>query len=346
VYRASLRCHFTPTGAGQFKTCILQGGKMVELGYALSSEEHPPNELVHYARRAEEVGFTFALISDHYHPWIDQQGQAPFVWSVIGAISAVTQRLRLGTGVTCPIMRIHPAIIAQAAATSAAMMPGRFFLGLGAGEALNEHILGEHWPVTDIRQDMLEEAVDILRLLWQGEEVSYWGDFFDVENARIYTLPDPLPPIYIASSGVDSAALAAEIGDGLITTKADEKVASKFENSGGKGKPRIGQVKVCWAETENQALDTVYKYWPTETIPGPLHSDLPTPDHFEAAVKLIHKEDLRQSVVLGPDPQRHLEKIQKYVDLGYDQVYVHQVGPDQEGFFRFYEREILPKFKG
>lgn len=318
---------------------------MVELGYALSSEEHTPMDLVRNARTAEEAGFTFALISDHYHPWIDQQGQSPFVWSVIGAIAASTQRLRLGTGVTCPIMRIHPAVIAQAAATSAAMMPGRFFLGIGSGEALNEHITGEHWPSTSVRQDMMSEAIDIIRLLWEGEEVSFWGEFFTVENARLYTLPEETPPILIAASGTGTAALAGEIGDGLITTKANEKLVEEFESSGGKDKPKIGQVKVCWAENEEHALDTVYKYWPTEVVPGPLHSDLPTPAHFEETVKLIYKEDLKELIVLGPDPQCHLEKIQKLVDVGIDQVYIHQIGPDQEGFFNFYRREILPKFR-
>lgn len=318
---------------------------MVELGYALSSEEHPPKDLVRYAQRAEEIGFTFALISDHYHPWIDQQGQAPFVWSTIGGIAATTQRLRLGTGVTCPIMRIHPAVIAQAAATAGAMMPGRFFLGVGTGEALNEHITGEHWPPTSVRQDMLDEAIEIIRLLWQGEEINYWGEFFTVENARIYTLPDPLPELFVAASGKESATLAGEIGDGLIATKPDEKVVKEFEDGGGKGKPKIGQIKVCWAESEEKALDTVSKYWPVEPIPGPLHSDLPTPAHFEAAAKLIHKDDLKQSIILGPDPQKHLEKIQKYLDIGVDQIYFHQVGPDQEGFFKFYQKEILPRFQ-
>lgn len=315
---------------------------MVEIGYALSSEEHPPVNLVRNARRAEEVGFSFALISDHFHPWIDQQGHAPFVWSVIGAIANATNRLRLGTGVTSPIMRIHPAIIAQAAATSAALMPGRFFLGLGTGEALNEHITGEQWPIASVRQDRLIEAVDIIRRLWSGKQVSYWGEFFAVENARIYTLPNPLPPIYIAASGEESAKIAAQIGDGFITTKASSELLQQFEQNGGASKPKIGQVKVCWAETEAEALQTVSTYWPTELVPGTLHSDLPTPAHFEDVVKLIEKKDLGETIVLGPDPKRHIDKIQKFIKMGIDQVYIHQIGPDQEGFFRFYQNEILP----
>jgi G6PDH family F420-dependent oxidoreductase len=317
---------------------------MVEFGYALSSEEHSPNNLVRHARMAEEIGFEFALISDHYHPWIDQQGQSPFVWSVIGGIAAVTQKIRLGTGVTAPIMRIHPAVIAQAAATSAAMMPGRFFLGLGTGEALNEHILGDHWPMISVRQDMLAESIDIIRLLWQGDEVNYWGEFFTVENARIYTLPDELPPIYIAASGQESSELAGEIADGFISTKPDPKLVEAFDNSGGKGKPHYGKVTFCWAASEQDGLDTLYQWWPTAAIPGTLHADLPTPAHFEDAAKLVKKEDLSH-VPVGPDPANYIEQIQKMIDAGYNYVYLHQIGPDQEGFFDFYQREIMPHFQ-
>src|SRR5437764_1742725 len=181
---------------------------MAEIGYALSSEEHPPSNLVRFAQCAEEAGFSFALISDHFHPWLDRQGHSPFVWSVIGAIAQVTERLRLGTGVTCPLMRYHPAIVAQAAATCAAMMPGRFFLGLGSGENLNEHILGEGWPSAPVRQDMLEEAIDIIRLLWQGGEHSFDGTYFTVDHARVYTLPAEPPPLFLAAAGTKSAEMA------------------------------------------------------------------------------------------------------------------------------------------
>ena len=317
---------------------------MVEFGYAISSEEHAPNALVRNAQRAEELGFQFALISDHYHPWIDVQGHSPFVWSVIGAIAATTRSLRLGTGVTAPIMRIHPAIIAQAAATSACMMPGRFFLGVGTGEALNEHITGEHWPMITERQDMLVEAIEIIRLLWSGEEVNYWGDFFTVENARIYTLPDQEIPLYIAASGTESAQLAGENGDGFISTKADEKLIQEFRDGGGEGKPTYGKVTFCWADTEDKALDTVHKYWPTAAIPGSLHADLPTPAHFEDAAKLVKKEDLKD-MALGPDPERFMKEIQAMLDAGFEHVYLHQIGPDQDGFFRFYERELQQRIK-
>jgi len=316
---------------------------MVEFGYALSSEEHPPSELIKYANMAEEMGFSFLSISDHYHPWIEFQGHSPFVWTVIGGIGATTSKVRLGTGVTCPTMRIHPAIIAQASATAAALMPGRFFLGLGSGEALNEHIFGDHWPPATIRLDMLEEAIEIIRLLWEGEETSYWGEFFTVENARLFTLPTELPPLYIAAGGDDAAALAGELGDGLINTSPDERVIQVFKEAGGEGKPVIGQITLCYAEDEEEALDLAYKWWPNTAFPSALRADLPTPDHFEQAAQLIRREDLIGKIVYGPDPQKHIERIQKYIEVGYTQVYFHQIGPHQEEFMRFYQKEVLPE---
>jgi G6PDH family F420-dependent oxidoreductase len=317
---------------------------MVELGYALSSEEHAPNDLVRFAVRAEEAGFTFALISDHFHPWIDRQGNSPFVWSVIGGISQATKRLRLGTGVTCPTVRIHPAIIAHAAATSAAMMPGRFFLGLGSGEALNEHILGDHWPPADTRLEMLEEAVNIIRILWGGEEMNYLGEYYIVENARIYTLPEELPPILLAASGSNAAELAGQIGDGLICTAPKPDLVETFESSGGEGKPRIGQVAVCYDEDVARARRTAFEWWPTAGVPGSLHADLPTPAHFEDASKLVTEEMVAKSILCGPDKRKHIDQIQQMADAGFDQVYVHQIGPNQAGFIDFYQRAILPEF--
>jgi len=317
---------------------------MVQIGYAMSSEEHTPNDIVRHAQRAEEVGFPFALISDHYHPWVDAQGQSPFVWSVIGAIAAKTKQLRLGTGVTCPIIRIHPAILAQAAATSAAMMPGRFFFGIGAGERLNEHILGDHWPEPSVRLEMLEEAVEVIRLLWQGGYQSHYGSYYTVENARLYTLPPEPPPVMIAAKGPVAATLAGEIGDGFINTTPDAGPIKTFEESGGRGKPKYGQLTVCWAATVEEAKRTAYKIWPNGGLQGPLSTELALPEHFQDAAKMITEEDVARDVICGPDPQRHIDQIRKYVTAGYDHVYIHQVGPDQEGFFRFYEKEVLPKF--
>ena len=317
---------------------------MTELGYALSSEEHMPNDLVRFAQRAEQAGFRFAMISDHYHPWISRMGNAPFVWSVIGGISQVTSRLRLGTGVTCPIMRIHPAIIAQASATAAAMLNGRFFLGLGSGEYLNEHILGEEWPPAEIRLEMLEEAIEIIRLLWKGEEESYLGDYFTVKDARLYSLPEQPPDIYVASAGPDSASLAAEKGDGLISVVPNQRIIQAFDQAGGASKPHYGQIKVCYAESEQRAREIVWECWPVMKLSGLLHSDLPTPAHFEDVIDLLDQSDLSDQVVYGPDPQKHLDAIQKLLEAGYDYIYLHQIGPNQEDFFQFYERQILPEF--
>jgi coenzyme F420-dependent glucose-6-phosphate dehydrogenase len=316
---------------------------MLKIGYKLSSEEHRAADLIAQARRAEQCGFSFAMISDHFHPWIDAQGQSPFVWPVIGAIAQATSKLLIGTAVTCPIIRIHPGIIAQAAATAASLMPGRFVLGLGAGENLNEHIFGHRWPPVRVRHAMLKEAVEIIRLLWSGKLENFSGEYYQVENARLYTLPDELPPIAVAASGSNAAKLAGEIGDGFVGTTADAKIIEVFNQSGGSRKPRYGELTVCWAEDQDQAEETAYKLWPISGLNGPLMSELALPAYFEQAATMIDKTAIAKSVICGPDPERHLEAIQEYARAGYDHVFVHQVGPDQEGFFQFYERKILPR---
>ncbi|RPI78401.1 MAG: TIGR03557 family F420-dependent LLM class oxidoreductase [Chloroflexi bacterium] len=316
---------------------------MAKIGYALSSEEHPPLDLVRYGKIAEESGFNFIMVSDHFHPWLESQGHSPFVWSVIGGLSQVTKNVRIGTGVTCPTVRTHPAVIAQAAATAACMLPGRFLLGLGTGENLNEHITGEHWPPIDIRQEMLEEATEIIRLLMGGEEENYWGNYYTVENARLYTYPTEPPPIYIAASGTDSAQLAGAIGDGLISTAPKEDLVEAYEEAGGNRSKTIGQVTVCWAEDEAEARKTAHEIWRFTALPGTLSADLPTPAHFESASKLVTEEQVAESIICGPDKKKHLEGIQEMIDAGFEEVYIHQVGRDQEGFFEFYKKNILPE---
>ncbi|HTK15100.1 MAG TPA: TIGR03557 family F420-dependent LLM class oxidoreductase [Acidimicrobiia bacterium] len=317
----------------------------MELGVALSSEELSARAIVRAAAFAEEVGFRTAWVSDHFHPWIDAQGESPFVWSVLGAIANATESIRVGTGVTCPIMRVHPAILAQATATTQCLFDGRFWFGVGTGEALNEHIVALKWPETSVRLAMLEEAVALIRTLWRGENVSHYGEYFQVENARIYSLPDQAPPIYVSAFGEKSAEVAARIGEGLVSTKPDDTIIRAFERAGGSG-PKLAQVKVVWARKQSEAEDLAFERWPTSGLEGELSQELPTPKHFEQAASPLHKEDVVKSFACGPDPERHLESIQKYVDAGYDQIYVTQVGPDQEGFLRFYEREILPRFAG
>ena len=312
----------------------------MELGYALSGEEHAPLDLVRDARRAEAAGFTFALISDHFHPWIDRQGHSAFVWSVLGAIASETNELRIGTGVTCPTIRIHPAIVAQAAATTAALMPGRFFLGVGTGENHNAHVLGDRWPSASERREMLEEAVEVMRTLWRGELASFDGAHYTVTDARIYTLPDDEIEVVVAAGGPEAAELAGRVGDGLVSTSPDRKLVERFVRAGGTG-PRYGQLTVCWAETEREARRTAHEWWPNGALQGPLAQELPLPGHFEAAAAMVTEDDVAESVVCGPDSSAHLEAIGRFADAGFDHVYVHQVGPDQEGFMAFYEREIL-----
>jgi coenzyme F420-dependent glucose-6-phosphate dehydrogenase len=316
------------------------------IGFALSSEEHRPLDLLRDAAQAESAGFEYALISDHFHPWIDKQGQSPFVWSVIGGIAEATENLRLGTGVTCPMIRIHPAIIAQAAATSAAMLPGRFFLGVGTGENLNEHILGDRWPEAAVRLGMLEEAIEVIRLLWQGGYQSHHGRYYTVEEARIYTLPDEPPPIYVAGSKPNAAELAGRLGDGLISTSPDAELVEEFESAGGEGKPKLGQVTVCFAESDEEAKKTAHEWWPNAALTGDLSQELALPRHFEGAAEMVTEDDVADKIVCGSDPEGYFEQIDAYADAGFDHVYLHQVGTDQESFFRFAQAELLPRYAG
>ena len=316
----------------------------MELGYALSSEEHCPLALVEHARRAEEAGFSFALLSDHFHPWLDRQGQSPFVWSVLGGIALATERVVVGTAVTCPTIRIHPAIVAQAAATAASMLPGRFFLGVGTGENLNEHVLGAGWPSADVRLEMLEEAIDVMRLLWEGELTDHRGRYYTVEDARIYTLPEEPIRVMVAAGAQKAAKLAGRVGDGFVGTSPDSELLDAFGEAGGEGKPRYGQITVCFAESEQEARKTAHDVWPNAALKGPLAQELPLPSHFEAAVEMVSEDDVAEQIVCGPDPEPHIALIEKYSEAGYDHVYVHQVGADQDGFLRFYESEILPRY--
>src|SRR5436190_15040597 len=242
---------------------------MTDLGYCLTSELHGPREMVQNARLAEQAGFRFALISDHYHPWTSDQGHSPFVWGVIGGIAQVTSELTLGTGVTCPMIRIHPAIVAQAAATASLMLQGRFFLGVGTGENLNEHILGDRWPPADVRREMLEEAVAVMRELWKGEFVSHHGRHYTVEGARIYDPPDGGSlPVYVAAAGPKAATMSGRIGDGLIGVAPQKENIEVFEKEGGSGKPKVGQVHACWAQSRDDAVKTAHELWPNVAMEG------------------------------------------------------------------------------
>lgn len=312
----------------------------MRIGYFLSGEEHPPLELVRQARLAEQHGFAGLWISDHYHPWNDEQGQSPFVWSVIGAIAA-TCRLPVETAVTCPTVRIHPAVVAQAAATSAAMLPGGFRLGVGSGEALNEHVTGTRWPPTDVRLEMLEEAVEVIRALLTGETVNHHGRHYHVEQARLYTLPEGDVPIAVSGFGPKAIALAARIGDGFITTKPSADDVAAYRDAGGTGPVHAG-TKVCWAPRRDDAVDTAHRLWSTQGVPGELSQVLASPRHFEQVAQLVTRESTSQSVPCGPDPEEHATALRAYAEAGVDTLYVAQMGPEQDGFFEFFDAQVRP----
>ncbi|MGW0435546.1 TIGR03557 family F420-dependent LLM class oxidoreductase [Micromonospora sp. NPDC003197] len=316
----------------------------MRIGYFLSSEEFTPAELLEQARGAEKAGFQALWISDHYHPWTDSQGQSPFVWSMIGALSQVC-RLPVTTAVTCPTTRIHPAIIAQAAATSAVLHEGRFVLGIGTGEALNEHILGDAWPNTNVRLEMLEEAVEVIRTLWKGRFVNHRGRHYTVEQARIYTRPETPPPIYVSGFGPKSTDLAARIGDGYLCTIPDADLVKRFRDGGGGDKPCQAGFKAAYADSVDEGVRIAYKRWPNGGVPGELSQVLPSPRHFEQASQLVKPETMEEVFVCGKDPAGHLEMIDQYARAGFDEIYVANIGPHYQGLFDLYAREVLPRLR-
>jgi G6PDH family F420-dependent oxidoreductase len=315
----------------------------MKVGYFLSCEEWGPRDLVELAIKAERAGFEGLWISDHYHPWIDEQGHSPFVWSVIGALAEATKQ-KVTTAVTCPTIRIHPAVIAQAAATATLLLDGRFALGVGSGEALNEHILGDRWPDADERLEMLEEAVQVIRTLWQGGFQDHRGTHYRVQHARIYDLPQTPPPILVSGFGPKAIDLAAKIGDGFVTTGPDAEAVGQFRANATDSASIHGGVKVCWGADEAQARKTAYRLWPNDALPGELAQILPTPQHFEQASQLVTEEMVAEAAPCGPDIERHVHAIQEYADAGFDELYVQQIGPEQDAFFEAYREHVLPQF--
>ena len=318
---------------------------MAVYGYALSSEEHGPLELVRQARMAEDAGFSFLSISDHFHPWTSEQGNSPFVWSVIGGIASTTDRIHVGTGVTCPIQRMHPAIVAQAAATAAEMLPGRFHLGVGSGEALNEHVVGGHWPVPSERLEMLEEAIDVIRQLWEGDRVNFAGKHFRVDSARLFTRPQTPPELYVAAASPAAARMAAR-NDGLIATGPDPDLFREFAENGGGGKPRFGQITVCWAPNMPAAVETARRVWPISALSWEVRGNVPTPEIFDEVTKRVDESELTAKIICGPDAAPIIDEARKFEEAGFDHIYFHQVGKNQQEFMEFYRGEIAPKLGG
>jgi G6PDH family F420-dependent oxidoreductase len=308
-------------------------------GYTLSSEEHPPRDLVANARRAEAAGFDFCSISDHYHPWIDAQGHSPFVWGVLGAVAEATDRIEVGVGVSCPTVRIHPAVLAQAAATTAHLLEGRFVLGVGTGELLNEHVVGHRWPPAGVRLAMLEEAVAVMRRLWTGDRVDHRGDFYEVEDARLYDPPPGELPVIVSAFGPEAAALAARIGDGLWSTSPDDELLDRYGAEGGTG-PRYGQIDVCYGADEADSRRTVAEQWPNAGFPGQLAQDTRSPALFDQLAEQLTEDQAVGPVPCGPDLDGICAAVRHYLDAGFDHVHLHQIGPDQEAFLDVWDREL------
>jgi G6PDH family F420-dependent oxidoreductase len=314
---------------------------MTTFGCFLSSEDTAPRALVEQAQMAERAGLTTVSISDHFHPWMDSQGESPFVWSVIGGIAATTS-LTVTTAVTCPILRIHPAVLAQAAATSSALLGGRFRFGVGTGERLNEHVLGQHWPPAAIRRDMLAEAIELMRALWSGEVVTRRGTHYTTENARIYTRPEGEIPVLVSAFGPAAATLAAEHGDGFVSTAPDTESLRAYAESGGSG-TTVATVKLCWGPDEDEAKRTAHHLWASSGIPGEASQELSMPQHFEEAAELVTVDQLAEKIPCGPDPERHARTIREYVDAGFDEIHLGQIGGNHDGFFKFLVDELLPR---
>ncbi|GAA0943935.1 TIGR03557 family F420-dependent LLM class oxidoreductase [Actinocorallia libanotica] len=312
----------------------------MQIGYKLMAEGFGPKELVRQAIRAEEAGFDFVEISDHYHPWLDEQGHSPFAWSVLGAIAARTDRIRLATGVTCPTVRYHPAIIAQAAATLALLSDGRFTLGIGSGERLNEHVVGPGFPHSvQGRQDMMREALEIIRLLWKGGYRSYQGEHLQLEDARVFDLPDEPPPIAVAAGGAQAARLAAELGDGIFSTEPKKKIVKEYHEAGGDG-PLYAEVPMAWAPDEHTAAQAAWETSRWALTGWKVMSELPNPANFDAASTTVREEDILEKFACGPDPSRYVEVAQPFVDAGFDHLVMQNAGPDPDGFMDFYRSEL------
>lgn len=314
---------------------------MTRFGYVLSSEEWSPDGLVRLGVHAQEAGFDSLGISDHFHPWNDEQGHSPFVWGVIGALSREVD-IPISTHVTAPILRMHPAIVAHAAATASLLCGGRFVLGVGSGEALNEQILGDRWPLADERLEMLEEAVAVMRALWTGDEIVHHGTHYTVERARLYDAPDQQIPVYMSGFGPKSVELAGRIGDGYVSTSPSVDAIARFRDAGGGGKPTQVGAKMCYGPDRDAAVEMAHRLWPNSGLPGQLSQDLRTPSHFMQASELVTAEQIGSSMSCGPDLDHHLKALREYVEAGFDEVLIAQVGPLQDEFFRFASEELLP----
>jgi G6PDH family F420-dependent oxidoreductase len=312
----------------------------MRLGYKLMSEELGPRELISNAVRAEEVGFDLAAISDHYSPWLEAEGHAPFIWSVLGGIAMATDEIDLMTAVTCPTFRYHPAVVAQAAATVSLLSGARFRLGLGSGERLNEHVIGGGWPAPSVRQERFEEAIDVIRMLFEtsGEDCSHSGIHFELDRARLFDRPEDPPPILVAAGGPRAARIAAQKGDGLIAAEPSRKITDTYRDAGGDG-PRCAEIGMCWAESEDEALEILHRYGRWRGFGWHVLPELATTRAFEEVSEGVTREDLRETPH-GPDVECYVDAFRPYIEAGFDELILHQIGPAQDGFLNFFAGEL------
>ncbi|WP_030548188.1 LLM class F420-dependent oxidoreductase [Streptomyces albus] len=319
---------------------------MVQIGYTMLTEQAGPRELVGHVVRAEEAGFDFSVTSDHYFPWLKSQGHSPHAWTVLGAAAQATSRIPLMTYVTCPTMRYHPAVVAQKAATLHLLSEGRFRLGLGAGENLNEHITGGGWPAADVRHEMLEEAVDIIRALFAGGYVNHRGTHFDVESAKVWDLPDEPPPIGIAVSGDQSCELAGRLADLVIAVEPKPELLDAFDRYGGAGKPRVGQVPVCYDPDRETAVRRAHEQFRWFAGGWKVNAELPGPASFEAATQFVRPEDVAASIPCGDDVSAFVEAVRPFAEAGFTEVALVQIGGEsQHAFLDWSEKTLLPALR-
>ena len=327
----------------------------VKFGWKAGTEQYPPQQLLEYAVAAEQAGFDSIDVSDHFHPW-SEQGQACFVWTWLGAAAVRTQKIVLGTGVTCPILRYHPAIIAQAAATLAAFAPGRSFLGLGTGEALNEYSATGLWPNYQIRQAQLAEAVQLIRALWKGDPVSHSGTYYKTRKAKLYTRAETSPPIFISALVPRSARFAGRYGDGLITVGGEtpetyQEILKNFASGATEaGKdpdpmPRMIEIAVDFTDNEEQAIAARKAYWAGTFVPALFTERIYTPALSEQNGKVVGADTIREAVCISNDPEAHIKIARDYMKLGFDHLIFHSAGPDQHAFLEAYGRQVLPRLR-
>lgn len=313
----------------------------MQIGYTLMSEEHGPRELVAIAERAEQLGFDFLVASDHFHPWVSEQQHSPNVWAVLGAVAQATNRVHLQTFVTCPILRYHPAIVAQQAATVALLSDGRFTLGLGAGERLNEHVVGQGWPPVSVRHEMLHEAIEIIRLLWKGGYQSFRGQHLTLEDARVFDLPDQPIELALAVSGLESVQLAIERADAMIATEPNAELVARFTESC-PGASVTGQIPAAWAADEQSGLELAHRQFRWSALGWKVQAELPNPVNFDAAAQHVRPDDLAGTIPHGPDPANYVKALREFADAGFTRMALVQVGEDQDGFFEFWESTLRP----